>query len=684
LVENGSGALNLTGVNTYSGATTINGGSLAIGGAGQLGGGSYAGAVTDNGALSFGSSAAQTLSGVISGSGSLANSGSGTLTLSGANTYAGGTTATTTSDITSLTVANNTALGTGPVVLIGGNQYGGTLSVNSGITITNAITMRPSTSGSGRAGIALAANSRLTGPIIVDGVLSGNLAIFPSSANSSSSPAVISGSISHTNGNANTVDLRGSGCYGKITGNIAYGSGTVALVDTTSWELSGANTYGALNVDNASATLYCGAANTLSALGVVEDGGVGGTLKLSNLAGTAAYNQTVAGLTQTIKVSNSLGTPTLTISNNTVNYAATNTISGTLSLVKAGTSTQTLCGTNTYTGSTAISSGTLALSGNGRIVNSPGISVGSSAVFDVSGVTGGYALASGQTLSGSGLVNGAITVGAGGTLQPGLGGLDTSTLTVNGTLMLAGKAVFLLNRTNAQNSTRIAGISTVTFGGTLTVTNAGPALQLGDTFTLIASTNYTGASFAATNLPALSANLAWNTDALASAGTISVVQLPVITNQPQSLVVNPGSSAGFTVGATGTGALAYQWLLNGTNIAGAVTNIYSIAGATAANAGSYTVIISNNYGAVTSSVAHLVVNLPPMIGSVSVANSAGFSLSASGSVGETCVLLGASNLVPPVVWLQLQTNTADMNGVFNFTDAQATNFPQRFYRLMTQ
>jgi hypothetical protein len=37
--------------------------------------------------------------------------------------------------------------------------------------------------------------------------------------------------------------------------------------------------------------------------------------------------------------------------------------------------------------------------------------------------------------------------------------------------------------------------------------------------------------------------------------------------------------------------------------------------------------------------------------------------------------------VPPVVWLPLQTNTADANGVFNFTDAQATNFQQRFYQL---
>jgi hypothetical protein len=48
------------------------------------------------------------------------------------------------------------------------------------------------------------------------------------------------------------------------------------------------------------------------------------------------------------------------------------------------------------------------------------------------------------------------------------------------------------------------------------------------------------------------------------------------------------------------------------------------------------------------------------------------------------VLLGTTNLQPPIGWLPLTTNTADTNGLFNFSDAQATNFSQRFYRLLTQ
>jgi hypothetical protein len=169
-----------------------------------------------------------------------------------------------------------------------------------------------------------------------------------------------------------------------------------------------------------------------------------------------------------------------------------------------------------------------------------------------------------------------------------------------------------------------------------------------------------------------------------SNGIITVVSIPVITNQPQSLFVNPGSPASFTVGVTGTGPLAYQWQKNGTNLAGATTSSYAIAGAAAGDAANYRVVITNNFGSVTSAVAVLALNIPPVFTGMGFLPNGGFSLSATGAPGETCVLLGVSNLAPPLVWLALATNTAYTNGVFGFTDAQATNFPQRFYRLRAQ
>jgi len=43
-----------------------------------------------------------------------------------------------------------------------------------------------------------------------------------------------------------------------------------------------------------------------------------------------------------------------------------------------------------------------------------------------------------------------------------------------------------------------------------------------------------------------------------------------------------------------------------------------------------------------------------------------------------------ANLTPPVVWLPVSTNTADINGLWQFTDAQATNYQQQFYRSVYQ
>jgi hypothetical protein len=98
--------------------------------------------------------------------------------------------------------------------------------------------------------------------------------------------------------------------------------------------------------------------------------------------------------------------------------------------------------------------------------------------------------------------------------------------------------------------------------------------------------------------------------------------LPLITAQPPaSQSVAFLSSASLSVSATSPYSLSYQWQLNGTNvtnnsnIAGATTVTLNITSAALTNAGNYTVIITNNYGAVTSSISILNVAspTPPMI-----------------------------------------------------------------------
>lgn len=89
-------------------------------------------------------------------------------------------------------------------------------------------------------------------------------------------------------------------------------------------------------------------------------------------------------------------------------------LSGTGSLTKTGGGNLNLNAANSYAGSTTISAGSLVLGASGSITSPTIINNGN---FNVSAVTGGFALASGQTLSGSGTVTGAMTVA--GTLSPG-------------------------------------------------------------------------------------------------------------------------------------------------------------------------------------------------------------------------------------------------------------------------
>ena len=73
-----------------------------------------------------------------------------------------------------------------------------------------------------------------------------------------------------------------------------------------------------------------------------------------------------------------------------------------------------------------------------------------------------------------------------------------------------------------------------------------------------------------------------------------------ITSQPSAQSVATGSPFSLTVGATGPGALTFQWNLNGAAIAGAVDSTYAVASATAADGGSYTVTVTSDGASVTS------------------------------------------------------------------------------------
>jgi hypothetical protein len=80
---------------------------------------------------------------------------------------------------------------------------------------------------------------------------------------------------------------------------------------------------------------------------------------------------------------------------------------------------------------------------------------------------------------------------------------------------------------------------------------------------------------------------------------------PTITSQPQSLTVNTGSTATFTVSATGKPTPTYQWQFDGTTITGETNTSLVINNVQYSNTGSYIVVVSNENGTVTSNTATL-------------------------------------------------------------------------------
>jgi hypothetical protein len=85
---------------------------------------------------------------------------------------------------------------------------------------------------------------------------------------------------------------------------------------------------------------------------------------------------------------------------------------------------------------------------------------------------------------------------------------------------------------------------------------------------------------------------------------------PTITAQPQNQTVAPGASVSFAITANGTAPLSYQWKFNDSDVAGATNPTLTLSNVQAANAGSYSVVVSNAGGSVTSSPAALTVTRP--------------------------------------------------------------------------
>ena len=124
-----------------------------------------------------------------------------------------------------------------------------------------------------------------------------------------------------------------------------------------------------------------------------------------------------------------------------------------------------------------------------------------------------------------------------------------------------------------------------------------------------------------------------------AAVVVPVVVAPAITAQPAAQTVTAGQTATFSVTATGTAPLGYQWKKGGTNISGANASTYTTEATAMGDSGAvFTVVVSNSAGNVTSSGAVLTVSaVAPAISTqpanqtITAGNTATFSVTATGT-----------------------------------------------------
>jgi autotransporter-associated beta strand protein len=552
LTKTNSGTLTILTTNSYTGPTIVSEGTLAVsdleiaGTASGIGAASidpanlmfngatldYLGAAstTDRGATLNGagvniqvadSTANLTLNGGLVGTGELTVPGPGTLTLGGANTYSGGT------------------------FLSGGIVHPDNASCFGvgGVTNDNSYLIFDIFPNGG-----IIANSNY-----VDGTVTLDM------ANRSGSPSIVldgawlgSGTILVTNiTTGETLTLGGNGNGG---GNMNNFTGSVVVADINSDSSASA---GSLRFNNGGSSPNVGSSNVLFNLG----------------QGSAQFTEKNGGITTYFGAL--IGGPNTELAKNenyvigglNLNTTFAGTIQSSSSLVKVDTGTLTLTGNNPYTGSTTVSSGVLALSynaatGDGSIGGSTNIFIASGATLDVSGRSDGtMPLNSGQTLGGSGIINGSVDNTAGGNIAPG-DAATIGTLTVTTNVNLGGTLVMKINREGTPNSDQLAASAIALQSPTIIVTNIGPGLRVGDTFTLLSGS--LSGSIGSVTLPGTD-YYTWDTSQLAVNGTISVTAaLPPPTIS--SVDVSALASGSITINAANGAANGAVNVLMSTNL----------------------------------------------------------------------------------------------------------------------
>ena len=531
----GGGTLVLATANDYSGVTTLGGGILQIGNSNTVGSlGTNTVSVTASGTeLAFNRTDAITVNNAIINNGGTPNVefNSGTVTLGGsagnngmmANVYTSATLVLAKASSPTVTAVDGLFVNSGGLVQLGGT---GGNQINDAVTVHlngGAFDLAgQNETFAGFNGYGVITNSGANGTVTLSGsqglvAINGLLLLSGGTINSTVNDAVYAGATFQMTGGAHN-------CVGVFYNGIYAGSGVAAAdfeggtFSCSSQLVVGFQNAGQLTIggsallnlfvigtgDPSSATVYLNGGTV--ALQYFHNRGSGPSQIYFNgslVRATASVGTFIEPVTDAFistngaiidSQANAIGIPQPLESDPALVGGADG------GLTKLGTGSLTLSATNSYTGPTVVSNGTLVVNG---VLGNGAVSVGV-----------------GATLVGSGIIGGPVTVKTNGTLN--VSGVATNVLTINNTLtfMPGSTNVAIISSTNG-TSDLVKGITTANYAGTLQVNNlASPNTPAnGQTFQIFSASSATGNFTSIT--PAPGAGLAWSF--APSSGILSVV-----------------------------------------------------------------------------------------------------------------------------------------------------------------
>ncbi|HBK4112470.1 TPA: autotransporter outer membrane beta-barrel domain-containing protein, partial [Salmonella enterica subsp. enterica serovar Kentucky] len=673
VVKSGDKTLTLSGTNSYTGGTTISGGTLVANNVEALG----TGDVTNNATLELNTGG--DFDNAISGSGQVVKSGDKTLTLSGANSYSG---ATTISGGTLIATHVN-ALGTGAIdnraslLLDASGQFtvtdlttesGGNTEIGAGSTLQATTLTQKSDST-----LTINLNGNTVDPVIHAASqvsLAGTLDITGVGDVLDSDPAstddldtftliasdkTIAGDFEKLTVAGMDADLAD---FITVDGRIDDTGKQYELTTALTWyadrddavtdahgtfNLTNADGSFAVNtvLENVDATLDPASATGWDGTSLIKQGA--GTLIL-NAENTYTGGTTISGGTLVATNVDALGsgdvTDDATLELNT-GGTFDNAIGGSGNVVKSGADTLTLSGSNSYTGGTTISGGTLVASnvealGTGDVTNNATLELNTGGDF-INNIGGtGRVEKSGDdtlTLSGSNTYTGGTLINGGTLVASNVEALGTGDVTDNATLAL---------NTGGTFDNAISGSGQVVKSGDETLTLSGTNSYTG-------GTTISGGTLVATNVEALGsgdvtddATLELNTggtfdNAISGSGQVvksgdKMLTLSGANSYSGGTLISDGTLVASNVEALGTGDVTNNATL-ALNTGGDFTNNISGSGQVV-KSGDDTLTLSgaNSYtGGTTISGGTLVATNVDALGTGDVTNSSTLELNTGGT-----------------------------------------------------